>query len=315
MGAVNKKRGVFLVQQSRLLLVGGMALLFRAFYATAPTGQFMFNAQGIPTNGVQGFLRHLLLAIENRKPTHIAVCWDMGSKTFRHQLFDEYKANRSAPPAEMIPQFNLAKEMVDAFGIPNVGLAGYEADDCIGTLAKHLHHDVQVSIVTGDRDLLQLLDRDIHVDLLQKGYGNYRSYTESTFFDHYGVTPQQYVDVKALMGDASDGYPGVHGIGEKTAFKLMKQFGSIDTMLSHLELLPNGQRKKISTDLSMLHLSKRLAAINCQVPVTLYLSDAEFSEIDDAFIDKVDQLGLRLVKYALVQMNWRGRNLSNHSIG
>ncbi|GEB76135.1 5'-3' exonuclease [Sporolactobacillus inulinus] len=304
-----------MVQQSRLLLVDGMALLFRAFYATAPTGQFMFNTQGIPTNGVQGFLRHLLLAIENRKPTHIAVCWDMGSKTFRHQLFDAYKANRPAPPAEMIPQFDLAKEMVDAFGIPNVGLVGYEADDCIGTLAKRLHHDVHVSIVTGDRDLLQLLDRDIHVDLLQKGYGNYRSYTESIFFEHYGVTPRQYVDVKALMGDASDGYPGVHGIGEKTAFKLMKQFGSIDRLLSHLELLPNGQRKKISTDLSMLHLSKRLAEINCQVPLTLYLSDAEFSGIDDAFIDKVDQLGLRLVNYALVQMNWRERSLSNHSIG
>jgi 5'-3' exonuclease len=304
------KRGVFLSQQPQLLLVDGMALLFRAFYATAPTGQFMFNDQGTPTNGVQGFLRHLLLAIQNQKPTHIAVCWDMGSKTFRHQLFDGYKANRAAPPVEMVPQFDLAKEMIDAFGVPNIGVTGYEADDCIGTLAKKAQDEINVSIVTGDRDLLQLLDRHISVYLLQKGYGNYRSFNEKIFCDHYGVTPQQFIEVKALMGDSSDGYPGVRGIGEKTAIKLINQFGSIDAILEHIDLLPNGQRKKISTDLGMLHLSRQLAEINCDAPVALDLKDASYTGIADSFAEKVNRLGMRLVNYEIVQQKWNKNEMN-----
>lgn len=304
-----------MANQPQLLLVDGMALLFRAFYATAPSGQFMFNDQGIPTNGVQGFLRHLLLAIENRKPTHVAVCWDMGNKTFRHKLFDGYKANRSAPPVEMVPQFDLAKEMIDAFGIPNIGVAGFEADDCIGTLAKHAQQKADISIVTGDRDLLQLLDQRINVDLLQKGYGNYRSYTEQAFCQHYGVSPQQFIDVKALMGDSSDGYPGVHGIGEKTAMKLIKQFGSIELMLDNLELLPKGQKMKISTDLDMLHLSRKLAKINCHAPVTLNFDEAAYQGVQDSFVEKVNALGMKLVKYDLVQLRWKQMELDHSGSG
>ncbi|MCO7176744.1 5'-3' exonuclease H3TH domain-containing protein [Sporolactobacillus kofuensis] len=293
-----------MANQSQLLLVDGMALLFRAFYATAPSGQFMFNDQGIPTNGVQGFLRHLLLALNNRKPTHVAVCWDMGAKTFRHQLFDGYKANRAAPPVEMVPQFDLAKDMIEAFGIPNVGLTGYEADDCIGTLAKTMHKTTDVSIVTGDRDLLQLLDQGIRVDLLQKGYGNYRSYNQQMFSEDYGVTPLQYIDVKALMGDSSDGYPGVRGIGEKTAVKLIQRFGSIEHLLDQLDLLPAGQKKKISTDLDMLRLSRELAEINCHAPIALNLDEAEYVGIPDTFVEKVNDMGMKLVKYDLVQLRW-----------
>ncbi|MCO7127020.1 5'-3' exonuclease [Sporolactobacillus shoreicorticis] len=288
-----------------------MALLFRAFYATAPTGQFMFNDQGIPTNGVQGFLRHLLIAIQSRKPTHLAVCWDMGSKTFRNELFDGYKANRAAPPVEMVPQFDLAKKMIDAFGVPNIGVSGFEADDCIGTLAKKAQEEIDVFIVTGDRDLLQLLDRRIHVAILQKGYGNYRSFNEKIFYDHYGVTPRQFIEVKALMGDSSDGYPGVHGIGEKTAIKLIKQFGSIEAIIDHLDMLPSGQRKKISVDLDMLHLSHQLAEINCHAPVSLDLENASYAGITDAFVEKVDQVGMRLVKYDLVTQRWQRKGLDN----
>lgn len=281
-----------------------MALLFRAFYATAPTGQFMINDKGMPTNGVQGFLRHLLLAIESRQPTHVAVCWDMGKKTFRHRLFDGYKANRDAPPVEMLPQFDLAQKMTSAFAIPNIGSAGFEADDCIGTLAKAAQKHADVSIVTGDRDLLQLLDTHIGVHLLQKGFGNYRSYTEHTFTEHFGVTPAQFIDVKALMGDASDGYPGVRGIGEKTAFKLIHEFGSIDTLLEHLELLPNGQKKKISTDLNMLHLSRDLAEIRCDAPVSLDPDLARYDGVPASFVSQVEENGMKLVKYDLVRMKW-----------
>lgn len=298
------KWGDFLTERPKLLLVDGMALLFRAFYATAPSGQLMINEKGIPTNGVQGFLRHLLLALENRKPTHVAVCWDMGKKTFRHDLFDGYKANRAAPPVEMIPQFDLAKEMTIAFKIPNIGLEGFEADDCIGTIAKKLQDDADVSIITGDRDLLQLLDHHIGVHLLQKGYGNYRSYSERSFTEKFGISPRQFIDVKALMGDSSDGYPGVRGIGEKTAFKLIKQFGNMDALLDHLDLLPTGQKKKIATDLDMFHLSRKLAEIQCDAPISFSMDEASFHGVPRAFIEKVRMMGMKMVGHDLVDIRW-----------
>jgi 5'-3' exonuclease len=145
-------------QHPSFMLVDGMALLFRAFYATAVTGQFMINSKGIPTNAVQGFLKHMLTAVNHFSPSHVAVCWDMGSKTFRNELFDGYKANRSEAPVEMIPQFDLAKKAVEAFDIPNIGLSGYEADDCIGTIAKASAQHSRVGILTGDQDMLQLIE-------------------------------------------------------------------------------------------------------------------------------------------------------------
>ncbi|GER65717.1 5'-3' exonuclease [Weizmannia acidilactici] len=287
-------------ERPRLLLIDGMALLFRAFYATAVTGQYMVNSKGMPTNGVQGFLRHLLLAFENKKPTHVAVCWDMGSKTFRNEMFGGYKANREAPPVEMIPQFDIAKETVEAFEIPNVGVSGYEADDCLGTLAKRFQEDADVSILTGDRDMLQLLDDHIEVHLLQKGYGNYKSYTKDAFTAEYGVTPRQFIDVKALMGDMSDGYPGVKGIGEKTAFKLIGQYGSVGGILEHLGDLTTSQRKKIEADLDMLHLSRKLAEIHCNVPVAFSLEEARFGRIPETFMQLIDELELKTVKRHLI---------------
>ncbi|AEH53291.1 5'-3' exonuclease [Heyndrickxia coagulans] len=287
-------------KRPHLLLIDGMALLFRAFYATAVTGQFMVNSKGMPTNGVQGFLRHLLLAAENKKPTHVAVCWDMGSKTFRNDLYGEYKANRDVPPVEMIPQFGLAKETVEAFEIPNVGVAGYEADDCLGTLSCRFKDEADISILTGDRDILQLLDDHVEVHLLQKGFGNYKTYTKAAFMDEYGVTPRQFIDVKALMGDASDGYPGVKGIGEKTAFKLVSRYGNLSGILEHLGELTPSQQKKIEAGLEMLHLSRKLAEIRCDVPVAFSLEKARFGQIPETFMELMEELELKMVKRHMV---------------
>ncbi|CAM3183637.1 5'-3' exonuclease [Sporolactobacillus spathodeae] len=289
------------MKRPKLLLIDGMALLFRAFYATAPSGQFMINGRGVPTNGVQGFLRHLLIAIEAVQPSYVAVCWDTGKKTFRHELFDGYKANRSAPPIEMLPQFDLARSMTDAFGIPNVGVAGYEADDCIGTLSRTLHQKIDIRIVTGDRDLLQLLAPHVHVRLLQKGYGNYHRFTETLFQEVMGITPEQFIDVKALMGDASDGYPGVHGIGEKTALKLIKQFGSLDALLGKLDEIPAGQQKKIVADTDMLLLSRRLAAIHCSVPIDFEMGEAAYHGVPESFVERVHDEEMKLVQLDLRQ--------------
>jgi 5'-3' exonuclease len=264
-------------QLPSFMLVDGMALLFRAFYATAVTGQFMINSKGVPTNAVQGFLKHMLMAVNHFSPTHVAVCWDMGSKTFRNELFVEYKANRSTPPVEMIPQFDLVKKAVEAFDIPNIGIEGFEADDCIGTLAKASMSHSRVYIVTGDHDMLQLLENNISVVLLKKGFGNYEVHNTESFIEWKGITPRQMIDLKALMGDPSDNYPGVKGIGEKTALKLLIQYESIEGILENVHALSKTQRAKIEEAVEMLHLSRKLAEIKCDVPVSCSLEDSLFN--------------------------------------
>lgn len=279
--------------KSSILLVDGMALLFRAFYATAVSGQFMINSQGVPTNGVQGFVKHFLTAVSSFHPSHVAVCWDMGSKTFRNEIFSDYKGNRGEAPIELVPQFDLVKEVVEAFDVPNIGVVGYEADDCIGTIAKSIHEDFNVHILTGDRDILQLLDERISVILLQKGYGNYLVHTKDSFYEEKGILPHQMIDVKALMGDPSDNYPGVKGIGEKTAIKLIQQFGEVEGIISNLDQLTKGQKTKIEQDLDMLYLSRKLAAIHCEVPIQYSVDDAIFKINHDKVKDKFNEVGFK----------------------
>ncbi|WP_456279389.1 5'-3' exonuclease [Bacillus sp. AK128] len=254
-----------------------MALLFRAFFATAVSNYFMINSKGIPTNGIHGFVKHLFTAVEHFNPSHVICCWDMGSKTFRTEEFSDYKANRAEPPVELIPQFDLVKEVVESFDIPNIGLKGYEADDCIGTLAKQYSSmDHKVTILTGDQDIFQLIDSNISVAIVRKGFGNYDVYDSDRLMEEKGITPIQMIDLKALMGDPSDNYPGVKGIGEKTAIKLLLEFDSIEGILENLSKLTKSQQKKIEDSLEMLHLSHRLARIHCEVPVECTLTDAEY---------------------------------------
>lgn len=290
-------------KNEHLLLIDGMALLFRSFFATAVTGQFMMNSKGLPTNGVQGFMKHLLMAADHVKPTHIIVCWDMGSQTFRNEVFNDYKSNRNAPPVELIPQFDLAKEVAEGFNLSNVGVVGFEADDCIGTLAKIHQTDRKVSVLTGDQDLLQLLDDNIDIMLLKKGFGNYQTYTKEIFVQERGITPQQFIDVKALMGDTSDGYPGVKGIGEKTALKLIQQYKDISGILDNLHKLTPSQRKKIEADLDMLHVSRKLAEIHCGVPLSVSVEEARWNNVAHETLSFVDDLELKVLRRYLVGSN------------
>ena len=275
------------------MLVDGMALLFRAFYATAVSGQFMINTKGIPTNGIHGFIKHLFTAVSSFKPTHLVVCWDMGSKTFRTELFPDYKGNRGEAPIELIPQFDLVKEVVESFDIPNIGLAGFEADDCIGTIAQQMKDSAHVSILTGDQDILQLLDEEISVILLKKGYGNYQVHTPQTFFEERGITPRQMIDLKALMGDPSDNYPGVKGIGEKTAIKLLKEFEHVEGIISNLDRLSKSHKTKIEQDIDMLHLSRKLAEIKCDVPVLCELERSGLRISKEKAVTKLQEIEIR----------------------
>ena len=278
--------------KNKVLLVDGMALLFRGFYATAYRGNFMKTNKGVPTNGVYQFLRYLFDAINKFEPNQIVCCWDMGSKTFRTEIYEGYKANRSAPPEELVPQFDLVKQVTEIMDIPNIGLVNYEADDCIGTLARRYAEENQIIILTGDHDLLQLVDKNIEVAIMKKGQGNYEVFDHLNFYDKKGINPNQIVDLKGLMGDSADNYPGVKGIGEKTALKLLKEHESIDNLLERLDDLPKGVQTKIKNNLDMLELSRNLAEINCNTPVTHELNHKKWIPNHHVIQEKLTQLEL-----------------------
>lgn len=246
------------------LIIDGMALLFRHFYATSFRQQFMYSAFDRPTNGVQGVVRHVFKLVETLQPARLIITWDMGSQTIRNDWYPDYKKNRTAPPEELIPQFDHIKEVFDDLGIFQIGIRGYEADDIIGTLSTALD---DVIMVSGDRDLLQLLDEENELWLTKKGYTEYHHYTKERFILEHGITPAQFVDVKALMGDASDGYKGVKGVGEKTAFKLIREYGNIDNMLTNLDSLTPALKKKIEADMASLRIAHQLAKIITDVPL------------------------------------------------
>lgn len=273
-----------------ILLVDGMALLFRAYYATAYGGYIRKTTTGIPTNAVYGFVRYFMDAIDKFNPSHVVCCWDMGSSTFRTEKFDGYKANRDAAPEDLVPQFSLVKEVVESFGVPNIGLTGYEADDCIGTLANLYSEAMPVYILTGDHDMLQLASDRINVIIMKKGHGNYAVYSPVELMEEKGLTPKQFIDLKGLMGDTADNYPGVKGIGEKTATKLITEYGSVEGILDNLEALSKSVRMKIEAELDMLHLSRDLARIRCDVPITCDIDTCLWEVNSDTVRSKFEEL-------------------------
>lgn len=263
------------MEKPHVLLVDGMALLFRSFFATSAVGQYFRTSEGLATNGVQGFTRHVLAAKTMMKPTHMAVCWDMGAHTFRTDLFDGYKANRPAPPEDMLHQFDMAKTVSEQLGWKNFGEVGIEADDFIGSFTKQWQDRVDFTIITGDKDMLQLLNPSVKIAFMKKGFHIYDVYTEDRFKEEYGIRPGQFADVKAFMGDASDGYPGVKGIGPKTALQLIQKYGSTDGVLAAIDELKPAQKKKIEESKEMLLLSKELAMIKCDIALDIPLSEIE----------------------------------------
>ena len=266
-------------EKPHVLVIDGMALLFRSFFATAMSGNFFKNDKGIPTNAVQGFARHVLAAQTLMQPTHMAVCWDKGMLTFRNELYDGYKANRPKPAEELIPQFDMAQELSEHLGWMNFGIAGMEADDTIASITHKWKEDARFTIVSGDKDLLQLLEPSTEIAFTKKGFTIYDVYNEARFLEEYGISPLLFPDVKAFMGDSSDGYAGVKGIGPKTALQLVQTYGTVDKVLEALPLLKAGQRTKIETDLEMLKLSKELATIRRDVPIGAELEHLVIKDI------------------------------------
>ncbi len=263
----------------KILLVDGNNLLFRSYYATAYNGVIMRNSKGFPTNGLYGFINMMNRIIREEKPSYILVAFDKG-KTFRHEAYDEYKAGRSDTPNELKQQFPVAKEVLKAMGIEYYEMDYYEADDIIGTLSHLAHVDPEFDceIISSDKDLLQLIEDDVVVRVLKSN--DYMIMDRDKFIETYGIEPIKMIDLKALMGDSSDNIPGVSGIGEKTAIKLISEYGSIDNLYENIDSVKGKMKEKLIRDKDNCYKSLHLATIVKDISLDFTLEDCKYTGID-----------------------------------
>ncbi len=258
---------------TRIFLVDGQAYIYRAFYAVRE----LQTSQGFPTNAIFGFVNMLQRLLQDQQPQHLAVVFDAKGKTFRNDLYTAYKANRLAMPETMRPQIPRIKEMVRAYRIPVLELAGYEADDIIATLADHWEKQgADVVIVSGDKDLMQMVSD--HVTMLDTMKGEQIGIAEVRA--KFGVEPARVVDVQGLMGDATDNIPGIPGVGEKTAIKLIHEWHDLENLLQHADEIPGKLGEKIRANVDLARVSKTLATLHRDVPIHVSLPDLAIEEPD-----------------------------------
>ena len=253
----------------KMLLVDGNSMLFRAYYATV-YGRPMSTSNGIPTNAVFGFSNMLSKAVEIIQPDYLCVAFDSAKKNFRHELFPEYKGGRKETPEDLVVQFGIVREFLDAYKIARFEKEGIEADDIIGTLS-FAHPECEIAILSSDRDLLQIIDPTTSVYLMKKGISELEKMDEAALYDKYEIAPSQIVDLKGLMGDASDNIPGIPSVGEKTAIKLLKQFETVEGVIEHVNEIKGKLHDTIIAYQQQAMLSKRLATIHktADIPVDL----------------------------------------------
>ena len=263
----------------KIVLIDGHSILNRAFYGIPE----LTNSEGLHTNAVYGFLNILFKILDEEKAQYLAVAFDLKAPTFRHKMYAEYKGTRKAMPEELREQVPIMKEVLSAMGVPLLMKEGYEADDLLGTIAGQAERaGLEVSIVSGDRDLLQLATDKVQIRIpkTKRTGTEIENYYAADVKEKYLVTPTEFVDVKALMGDASDNIPGIPGVGEKTATKIISEFGSIENAHDHLEeIKPNKAKLSLEEHYDLAVLSKTLAKINTESPVTLDLQAAKLTDL------------------------------------
>lgn len=263
---------------AHFVLIDGNSVANRAFYALP----LLSTSAGLHTNAVLGFTTMLLKVLEEMKPTHMMVAFDAGKVVFRHSEFAEYKGGRKKTPPELSEQFPLIRELLDAFSIKRFELDGYEADDIIGTLTKKAdEQNWKTTVITGDKDMLQLVSENVSVALTRKGVSEIELYTPQVIADKYGLRPLQIIDLKGLMGDTSDNIPGVPGVGEKTALKLLHEYGSVEKVLEHVDQISGKKlQENIRDNQDKARLSKALATIMRDAPVELDVKETEYAGYD-----------------------------------
>ncbi|HEY59723.1 MAG TPA: DNA polymerase I [Anaerolineae bacterium] len=263
-----------------LYLLDGHALAYRAFFALMASGSRFRTRSGEPTAGTYGFANILLRIIEKEKPEYLAVAFDTG-KTFRNKMYAEYKATRAKMPDELIPQIERIRELVDTFNIPRLEVEGYEADDVLGTVAeKAVKEGYDVKIITGDRDLLQLVNDRIIVNLSGAKLSDAKDYFPEDVEAYLGVSPNQVVNYKALVGDTSDNIPGVKGVGKKTATPLLKKYKNLDEIYAHLDEIPERVRKLLEAGKENAYLSFQLAEIHTDLDIKVDINKAHIDNVD-----------------------------------
>lgn len=274
----------------KLVLIDGNSIAYRAFFALP----LLNNDRGVHTNSVYGFTMMLNRILEEEKPTHILVAFDAGKTTFRHASFKEYKGGRQKTPPELSEQFPFIRELLDCFQIKRYELENYEADDIIGTLSLQAEKDgFEVKVISGDKDLTQLSSPSTTVSITKKGITEIEEYTPKHIHEKYGLSPLQIIDLKGLMGDASDNIPGIPGVGEKTALKLLHQFETVENLLQSIDEV-SGQKlkEKIEEHKDLALLSKELATITREAPLEVSVNETEYTGMDqDRVISFYKELG------------------------
>ena len=273
----------------KVILVDGNNLLFRSYYATAYSGNLMNNSKGFPTNGLYGLVNMLNKIIKEEKPEYMLVAFDKG-KTFRHEKYKSYKEGRIKTPDDLLKQFEVAKKLVPLMGIKMYEIDNYEADDIIGTYSRLVSEDKDFDslIVSSDKDLLQLINKENTVKLLKSK--DYIMMDEETFFKEYGITPDKMIDLKGLMGDSSDNIPGVKGIGEKTALKLLQDYGSIEGIYENIDSISGKTKEKLLDDKENAFMSKDIATIYKEVPLEYSLEDLKYTGEKPGLIELYKEL-------------------------
>ena len=297
----------------RLIIIDGNSIINRAFYALPD----MTNSEGLHTNAVYGFTRMLFKIIDDYKPTHISVAFDKKAPTFRHKEYADYKAGRKKMPDELGQQLQPLKELLDTFNIHRMEIAGYEADDLIGTVAKMGEdNDFEVYIVTGDKDAIQLASNKTTTLITKKGVGEVEEYNYDSVVERYEMTPTQFIDLKGLMGDKSDNIPGVPGIGEKTGIKLIKEFSSIENIIENIDQLKGSVKKKIEENKEQAIFSKKLATIIRDVPIEISLDELSYGDYDKkAVIEEFKKFGFTtLIKQVLAMDDIEGESTVEEKI-
>ena len=260
----------------KVILVDGNNLMFRAFYATLYTGSIMRNSKGLPTNGLFSFTNMINKIIEEEKPEYMCVAFDIG-KNFRKEEFSFYKEGRQSTPEELKVQMPLARKILDAMGIKHLELAPYEADDIIGTLVKMAETDPEYAslIVSSDKDLLQLISDETEIKLLKQN--GYIRYNKTSFMEEYKIEPKRIVDLKAIMGDASDNIPGVKGIGEKGALKLLQEYESLENVYENIDNIKGSTKEKLINGKDSAFMSKKIATIYKDVPINIDFEEFKYN--------------------------------------
>lgn len=292
-----------------LIMIDGNNLLFRSYYATAYSGNFMKNSKNFPTNAIYGLVNMINKILDEEKPNYVIVAFDRG-KTFRHEKYTDYKGGRIETPDELKKQFPVAKKVISAMGLKWYDIDNYEADDIIGTFSTYCDNEnIKGTIISSDKDLLQLINEDVDVKLLKSG--DSIRYNEETFESDYGIKPINIIDLKALMGDSSDNIPGVKGIGEKGALKLLQEYKTLDGIYNNIDKIKGKTKEKLENDKKNAYFSYELATIYKEVPLDIKLEDTYY---DGPNVEELNKLYSELEFYSFLKKTNKKDDVFNYQI-